>query len=686
MNLTAVEIFDYKSIRHSNRIEIGDVTCLVGKNESGKTALLQAIYALNPIVPEDAKYDETLDYPRSELEEYRQKVETDGIEPGVVATATYELDSTERAEIEAAFGEGALKADKLELSRDYANRLRPSLLVNEDVIVQALIADSDLSHEVKQEAAKWKTLRDLTAFLDSKGDEYASAAREAREKANELPDGEPKKKALADAAQLEAPPSLADLKSRIAPIVECGLAQHIWESHLRDRVPKLLYFSEYYQMTGQVNIEELKKRKSEGRLQDSDRPMLGLIELARLNLDQLLAPGRTEELIANLEGASNHLSKQILKYWSQNQHLQVKFDVRPGRPNDPSGMTSGMNLWGRVYDAVHQVSTPLGTRSRGFIWFFSFLAWFSQQKKRGEQIVLLLDEPGLFLHAKAQGDLLRYVEQELQPHHQVIYTTHSPFMVDPHHFERVRIVEDRSMDTQAQLSVDQAGTKVFDDVLEADEGSLFPLQGALGYDISQSLFVGPNSLIVEGVSDLLYLQVMCEVLRENGRTTLSDKWTITPVGGADKVPTFVALLGAQRKMKLATLLDIQDKDRQRIEQLYKRKLLRKKNVLTFGDFTGKENADIEDMFDVDFYLTLVNAEFKSDLTKPINESDLATRNERIVVRLADHFKANPLKSGAFNHYRPARYLAERVSERASEISVPTLDRFEKMAKALNALI
>jgi hypothetical protein len=98
--------------------------------------------------------------------------------------------------------------------------------------------------------------------------------------------------------------------------------------------------------------------------------------------------------------------------------------------------------------------------------------------------------------------------------------------------------------------------------------------------------------VVEGVSDLIYLQVMSALLEEEGRTGLSPKWTVTPVGGSDKVPTFVALLGAQRGMKVATFIDIQNKDQQSIENLFKRKLLKKNHVLTFADFTGSSMRNI----------------------------------------------------------------------------------------------
>jgi hypothetical protein len=73
-----------------------------------------------------------------------------------------------------------------------------------------------------------------------------------------------------------------------------------------------------------------------------------------------------------LEGAGNHLTRQILPYWSQNKHLQMRFDVRPAQGGDPEGMRQGINIWGEVYDTRHFVSTGLGTRSRGFVWFFVY--------------------------------------------------------------------------------------------------------------------------------------------------------------------------------------------------------------------------------------------------------------------------------------------------------------------------
>lgn len=551
-----------------------------------------------------------------------------------------------------------------------------------------MVAGLGLPPDVATKANDEHNLKDLAVFLEQRSVEQQKAFTLAQAKANAIADPEEKANALDESKVLAESETAKQMRTRLATLTKQDLSMYIWNTYLEKSFPHFLYFDEYYQMVGEVNIQKLKERQANKKLEDSDHPMLAFIDLARLNLDQLLAPQNTQDLLNKLNGASVYLSKKIFQYWTQNKHLSIHFDIRPALPGDPEGMREGTNLWSFVYDNAHQAEVRLGSRSRGFIWFFSFLAWFSQQQKAGRPLILLLDEPGLFLHASAQADLLNYIEKELKPHHQVIYTTHSPFMVDSKHFERVRIVRDKTMELQTgqdPLPLDEEGTKVLSDVLEADEGSLFPLQGALAYDITQTLFVGPNSLIIEGVSDILYIDTMTGMLSRAGKTGLSDKWTLSPVGGADKVATFVALLHSQKGLNVAVLIDTQKKDQQKIANLYKDKLLKKKQVLTFADFTKTAEADIEDMFDVDFYLELVNSEFKGQLAAPVTEAMLP-KHPRIVERLNQYFAANPLKFGGFNHYRPARYFAEHIAELAPKLSGSTLARFEEAFNALNALV
>ena len=650
MKLAKVRITEFQSIQDSTEFEIGDVTCLVGKNEAGKTALLKALYRLNPVVETDGDFDVTLDYPRRNMSDYEDAVEARRRDPATVVQATYTIEPDDITAVEEIFGPECLRDKKptVTLQKGYSNELQFDLNID---------TKSALKYLIKE------------AGLPAQDEEQLLQMEETEEMVNTLTDTE----------QTEA---VQKLTPRLQNISEHGISHIISTEILHKRIPKFLYFDEYYQMKGQDNLEQLSSRLESDQLENSDYPLLGLIKLAGLDLDRLINPEQTENLIARLEAASNSLTRKVLPYWSQNQHLRMKFDIRQAQPNDPPGMNRGTNIWGRVENMKHFVSTPLGTRSRGFVWFFSFLAWYSQ--KKDENIILLLDEPGLSLHAKAQGDLLSYFEKELKPHHQLIYTTHSPFMVDPAHFDRVRIVQDSSIEPNLDnLSEEQQGTRVIKEVLDATPDSLFPLQGALGYEIHQTLFIGPNCLIVEGASDLLYIQTISALLQEKGENGLKDDWTITPVGGAGNVPTFVALIGAQEHLNVAVLIDFQKKDRQSTENLYKVKLLEKKNVLTYAQFVEGDEADIEDMFDPDFYLQLVNDEFGPNLTV----DELPEGPTRIVSRLEQHFKKNPLPKGAkFNHYRPARYLSENIGSLESKLTESELDRFQKVFDTLNKLL
>lgn len=258
-------------------------------------------------------------------------------------------------------------------------------------------------------------------------------------------------------------------------------------------------------------------------------------------------------------------------------------------------------------------------------------------------------------------------------------------MVDPNHFDRVRIVQDRSVEPNSdELPESERGTKVSPDVLSATADSLFPLQAALGYQLHQTLFVGPNNLVVEGTSDLLYLQTMKSILNETSNDGLRDEWTITPVGGSGNVPAFVSLLGSQSGLNVAVLIDFAKNERQMLEKLYKHPLLKRNNVHTFADFTGESSADVEDMFAPDFYLRLFNAKYGTDLTL----DKLSSKSPRITERIKQYLKENSLPDGKFHdfHYGVASYFASHSEDLKDQIDTATLDRFREAFKVLNDLL
>ena len=77
--------------------------------------------------------------------------------------------------------------------------------------------------------------------------------------------------------------------------------------------------------------------------------------------------------------------------------------------------------------------------------------------------------------------------------------------------------------------------------------------------------------------------------------------------------------------------------------MWRRKLVQKKQVLTYADFVDAREADVEDVIGTAFYLELVNAEYAAALGEPVAEKDLKSKHPRITVRLEEHFAENPLR-------------------------------------------
>ena len=285
----------------------------------------------------------------------------------------------------------------------------------------------------------------------------------------------------------------------------------------------------------------------------------------------------------------------------------------------------------------------------------------------------MLDEPGTSLHGEAQKDFIRFVFEELGSSKQTLYTTHSQFLVDPARYEKLRAIHDRA----TRENPDQ-GVAVTSVDLSADHDTILPVESALGYSISQHLFIGSGQhLAVEGSSDFVYLQRFTEFLTSQDRGGLDPRLAVIPVGGADNMPAFVALLG--RRLKVSALID-GAKTGSKIERV---KASARNNGVPEDAIIAcatvesgmPANADIEDLFTVDDYLRLYNWAFDTNL----NASDLPQTGEPILRRIE-------LSKGKFDHALPAHALTEHRAEFIAGVGPNTLDRFEKLFALLNATV
>jgi len=653
MKLKSVRIQNFRSCDDSGEFSIDGTTCLVGKNEAGKTAILQALETLNSSEASNNKYDKLRDYPRRYLNEYKER---HGDSEAVVATTKWLLDDDDRAAVEAEFGVGCLPTETITVQKSYENATPTwTTYFDESKAIAHLINEANFDAIEKAVVDKCTSASEVVEHLTGR-EKNSEKHNNLLAKIKAYPNGQPSLK-----------------------VIEI----------LATRMPKFLYFSHYDRMNGKIAVNQLEKDKQLHTVTEGDSVFLDFLEFAGTDLEELKSFQQSEHLIAKVEAASNTITDRIFEYWSQNKSLSVEFKPYEGKPADNPPFNSGTVMEARVRNAVHRMSVPFSERSSGFIWFFSFLVRFSQVSKLHKNIIILLDEPGLTLHAKAQGDLLRYFKEKLEPKHQVIYSTHSPFMIPPDNLMSVRTVED-IVEIKGPMDFVSKGTKVGDDVLSTDRDTLFPLQGALGYEITQTLFIGKNTLLVEGPSDILYLQAVSAALKQEGRTGLDRRWTICPTGGIDKVGAFVSLFSG-KDLHIAVLTDLAKGQKKKVERFRESKILKEGHVYTIADFCDQAEADVEDMFSASFLVLIINQAYNLTdehklTTAKLSEADNAT--ERKVIQAEAYFRLLQDKIPIFDHFTPSNWLIQHpdmLSSTSNDVK-ETLDRFEKLFETFNKLL
>ncbi|WP_067866056.1 AAA family ATPase [Nocardia shimofusensis] len=591
MLLSRVRTTNYRSINDSGEFEIDPgKTLLVGVNEAGKTALLRALQQIN--APEDTeKFSPLRDYPRAR---YVTDIQRGALSPSQVAVtvATFTLTEPERQLIlevapEATdvseyrvyryldnhrswdFGSAKLWSKFGEIQADL-KRFRAYLAKQEDS--DAVVAELDALTKswTSGTVIRGEEAKKLSAWLDSAFPliEEGNSTEEERY------------------ARLEAAVGYADR------IIEAGSVVH-------DRVPLFVYYSTYFTVHPRINLASLAARQASDDIDPGyDFGNLCLLKLLGLTAEELsdLAKGEPDP--------SHHGGRETAGYQAAHKQYEEKLDQRQHILNSASvDLTRSIReVWGDenvqlrlaadgqylkvvVVDDLG-VEVELDQRSEGFRWLVSFFVVFKAQASGDlKNAILLLDEPGMSLHALKQQEF-RKTATRLAEDNQVIYTTHSPFMVGTDELNLVRIVEMTDRTT---------GTKVHTRLSVDDPRSIYPLQAALGYELAQSLFGQPRNLVCEGVTDMMYIEALNAALTADG-AGLKSTIAIVPANSASKVLYYVTLLRSQ-KLKVAALLDSDQAGDKAAKQDELVQLLTTKQILRTKDYSSGTvaKAEIEDL-------------------------------------------------------------------------------------------
>ncbi len=349
------------------------------------------------------------------------------------------------------------------------------------------------------------------------------------------------------------------------------------------------------------------------------------------------------------------ISGGINEFWTQESY-NVYFRIEKER----------MSI--SISDSTYEYRTAPSDRSDGFRWYLSFYCALRNEVSTTETRIVLLDNPGLELHADGQSDVKRYLEERLAATTQVIYVTHSPAMIDPFNLEQVRKVE---------LESGIEGTKIGELTVSADSLDLLePIRSAVGASIVSSLVLNNFNVLVEGAADKPILEGAFRLLHYEKSSSILVNGSVSE---SKAVPRFYE----RTRLPYVVVLDADSSGRELAKALKKweipdSKILELGSV--FSDSVTRERQgndfELEDILSDEFYHQAVTQ------TYPKQAVDLRTvQQDTRSKRTKKYEEAYKKQFGfGFNNRRVAETIKKILLDRKADKT--TVDRLQKLTDAI----
>jgi hypothetical protein len=678
--LTAKEfkIQNYRNIDDSGWIPLETITALVGRNESGKTALMKALHKFNSATPQP--YVPQREFPRDRFtRDFRNaadwpvssvkfNIEDDLRQTLAAITAPNEAPNIV---VPTKFYDGSFK---------YV--FEPELKETEIPPDAVLAAIDSFSNAAMRLAAPAPEQEDTYSTIRKDLLEWTATAKTRIEVYRNIkaPEGAAELKAIHDEARSNGRPETADVVQAFLAAIgepmnaaaEPPVLGRVIEE-IKKHLPVFIYFENYGVLDSAIYlprlIEDLQRTPTEPNVRTIDamfkHVQLTAAEIAELGRSQLQekrikGEEQTPEMIRldqekmelrsiKLNSASNDITTRFSAWWKQRRHT-----IRYHADGD------FFRIW-VADDRRPGIEIELESRSHGFQWFFSFyLVFLVESEETHKEAVLLLDEPGLHLHPTAQQELIAFFE-ELSQKNQLVYSTHSPFLIDGEHLHRVRpVTEDET--GHSRISVGS---------WPKDRETIFPLQAAAGYAMVRGLFQHAKNVLVEGMSEYFYLNVLSLLCRASGRAALPEDIYVTPCGGTQMVVKIAALFLGQQ-VRPVVLLDGDQAARIQRDNLTKELYVgHDKQILMLDSILGVADCEIEDLLGEAVILPVLN----TILPQPL----AITGADRVNSGVVKHIKAASARLGIAlpEGWKPetARLLATEWSlKKPDDLPAAVLDR------------
>lgn len=352
------------------------------------------------------------------------------------------------------------------------------------------------------------------------------------------------------------------------------LKQPIYEIIKNDLSPKIIFFDDFTdRLTSSLTRDEI-------IAYDKNLIIRGLLKVSGLlgHESKIFSDDRKTGKL--FEQAQQKLTQEVKKNWFQgndkNDDIKIKLRKSHG----------GTNLFVEVED--RNTFVDFDARSRGFKWFLSFfLKYRAHHDGDLKNAIFIMDEPALFLHPKGQKDLLNYIEK-LGRENQVIYSTHSPFMINRLNGRRVRVVEKKF----------QEGTVINSKGFTANWRHL---RTSLGIVLSDSFYFADKTLIVEGQEDVIYITALLKYFIETDKLSVDvNLLSILSAGGVANVYPMVQIVKEEER----PLIVLIDSDSQKVLNRLEKNLKRDE----FSEIRNFESSaiSIQDLLPKTLYEKAVN--------------------------------------------------------------------------------
>ena len=597
MQLKAFRVRKFRNIEDSGEVELPDVlTCVVGKNQSGKSSLLRALHKFNPRFPEP--YDMRREWPRGQRHQRNEQQ--------VVCEVRFRLSSEELKKLGEIAGQ-ELRGEDVVVTKDYKGNFKvqfpedsplfPSTLNSN--LIDAIYQDLPAPTQPVDENFRTQAIKcNLEAKKYAKNGRFEELNRQVRARHvaalhKQLTDVKTAPQWVNENQFIEDyKAALTEFKAKIATE---STKQQKAHDYIVSQLPTFIYMDDYKAFRGRSDLEGLKERLHNKKLvlSEEDETFLMILKLGSLDLDNLIKQGNSEDQEVlhdrqiDLQDAATTLTSNVAGRWGQHEYqLQFRAD--------------GQVFFTEIEETNKNIGMiPLEEQSKGFQWFFSFdLHFMHDSEGTFEGCVLLLDEPGLHLHPGGQMDLLDRLDAYARKN-TLIYTTHLPFLVDLREPKRLKVIQQTEM-----------GAIVSDDLGGTQTDERLTLQAALGMSANQGCLVSKRNLLVEGVHDYWIIAELSNIFEREGHVCLPEDVLVTAAGGESEiVHTAMFMLG--QKLTVVALFDSDSAGNLAEGKLRNKWITRYKNAqavtVLFADALGMpgKEATIEDLFPEDYYMEKV---------------------------------------------------------------------------------